>query len=88
MAEEARFQRNGPQAAATPLTVTALLDARMDEMYVQSFEFSGGQCRALGECELVRPEDFVPGAGVDFLAGNVFAVYAGRLPAAMGYLSS
>lgn len=79
VAEEARFQR----AAAEPLTITALLDARMDEMYVQSFEFSGGQCRALGECELVRPEDFVPDAAAGLLVGNVFAVYAGRLPAAM-----
>jgi tRNA threonylcarbamoyladenosine biosynthesis protein TsaB len=79
VAEEARFQRAGAQ----PLSITALLDARMDEMYVQRFEFIGGQCRALGECELVRPEDFVPDAGVDLLAGNVFAVYAGRLPAGL-----
>lgn len=78
VAEEARFQ----QAGAQPLGITALLDARMDEMYVQRFEFSGGRCRALGECELVRPEDFVPDAA-DLLAGNVFSVYAGRLPAGM-----
>jgi tRNA threonylcarbamoyladenosine biosynthesis protein TsaB len=80
VAEEARFQRHGAAAAAKPFTVTALLDARMDEMYVQSFEFSGGLCRALGECELVRPEDFVPGAAAGLLTGNVFAVYAARLP--------
>jgi tRNA threonylcarbamoyladenosine biosynthesis protein TsaB len=79
VAEEARFQ----QAGAQPLSITALLDARMDEMYVQRFEFSGGRCRALGECELVRPEDFVPGSAVDLLAGNVFSVYADRLPAGM-----
>jgi len=79
VAEEARFQR----AAVNPSTITALLDARMDEMYVQSFEFSGGQCRALGECELVRPEDFAPYAGTNLLAGNVFTVYADRLPAGM-----
>jgi tRNA threonylcarbamoyladenosine biosynthesis protein TsaB len=81
VAEEARFQRFGAQDSPQPFTVTALLDARMDEMYVQSFEFSGGLCRSLGECELVRPEDFVPDAAADMLAGNVFAVYAGRLPA-------
>jgi len=79
VAEEARFQ----QAGAGPLTVTALLDARMDEMYVQSFEFSDGVCRSLGECELVRPEDFVPDAAAGLLAGNAFGVYAGRLPANM-----
>lgn len=79
VAEEARFQQPG----AKPSAITVLLDARMDEMYVQSFEFSGGQCRALGECELLRPEDFVPGAAAGLLAGNVFSVYADRLPAAM-----
>jgi len=83
VAEEARFQRAGAPATAKPLTITVLLDARMDEMYMQSFELSGGLYRALAECELVRPEDFVPGAAVDLLAGNVFAVYAGRLPAVM-----
>jgi len=83
VAEEARFQQDGAQAAAGPLTVTALLDARMDEMYVQSFQFSGGQYRALAECELVRPEAFVPPAAADVLAGNVFSVYADRLPAGM-----
>jgi tRNA threonylcarbamoyladenosine biosynthesis protein TsaB len=83
VAEEARFQQAGAPAAERPFGITALLDARMDEMYVQRFEFSGGQCRALGECELVRPEDFVPDAAVDLLAGNVFSVYADRLPAGL-----
>ena len=82
VAEEARFQRPGAAVAAQPFGITALLDARMDEMYVQRFEFNRGMCRALGECELVRPEDFVPDAA-DLLAGNVFSVYAGRLPAGM-----
>lgn len=81
VAEEARFQRDG--ASLQPLRVTALLDARMDEMYVQGFEFSGGLCRALGECELVRPENCEPDAATGLLAGNVFAVYAGRLPAGL-----
>ena len=81
VAEEARFQRGGDSQQA--LRVTALLDARMDEMYVQGFEFSGGLCRALGECELVRPENCEPDAASGLLAGNVFAVYAGRLPAGL-----
>jgi tRNA threonylcarbamoyladenosine biosynthesis protein TsaB len=81
VAEEARFQRDG--AAQQSLRVTALLDARMDEMYVQGFEFTGGVCRALGECELVRPEAFVSDAAASLLAGNVFSVYAGRLPAGL-----
>jgi len=81
VAEEARFQRDG--ASQQPLRVTALLDARMDEMYVQGFDFGGGQCRALGECELVRPENCEPDASAGLLAGNVFAVYAERLPAGL-----
>ncbi len=81
VAEEARFQRDGDSLQV--LRVTALLDARMDEMYVQGFEFSGGLCRALGECELVRPENFEPDVAAGLLAGNVFAVYAGRLPAGL-----
>jgi tRNA threonylcarbamoyladenosine biosynthesis protein TsaB len=78
VAEEARFQQQGDGEAS--LRVTALLDARMDEMYVQGFEFSGGHCRALGECGLVRPENLVPDTAAGLFAGNVFAVYAGRLP--------
>ena len=81
LAEEARFQRHGPLAAGdAPLAVTALLDARMDEMYVQSYEFAGGVCRSIKDCELIRPENLVPGPEVQLLAGNVFGVYAGRLP--------
>ncbi|WP_411879600.1 tRNA (adenosine(37)-N6)-threonylcarbamoyltransferase complex dimerization subunit type 1 TsaB [Polaromonas sp. YR568] len=80
VAEEARFRKFGAVESPEPFTVTALLDARMDEMYVQSFEFSGGLCRSLGDGERVRPEAFVPDAAAHLLAGNVFAVYAGRLP--------
>ena len=84
VAEEARFQRFGAIANAdAPLTVTALLDARMDEMYVQSYEFRSGSCKSLKDCELIRPEHLVPGASAQLLAGNVFGVYAGRLPAAL-----
>jgi tRNA threonylcarbamoyladenosine biosynthesis protein TsaB len=86
VAEEARFQRLGAAggaAAQPPFTVTALLDARMDEMYVQRYAFSGSDWQALGGCVLIRPENLQPGADDQFLAGNVFGVYAGRLPAAM-----
>ena len=87
LAEEARFQQAGVRAeGAAPLTVMALLDARMDEMYVQSYEFGSGVCRSLRGCELVRPENLVPGPAVQLLAGNVFGVYAGRLPASLAGL--
>jgi tRNA threonylcarbamoyladenosine biosynthesis protein TsaB len=78
VAEEARFQHS-PDAKA--LQLTALLDARMDEMYVQRFAWAGGAWSALDACTLRRPEDFSPGAPDTLLAGNVFRVYAGRLPA-------
>ena len=100
VAEEARFQMRGsPHPCPLPLAgegarteidtlrVTALLDARMDEMYVQSYEFNGGLWTKTLGCELIRPENLadyrlrVP--GTQLLAGNVFEVYAQRLAAAL-----
>lgn len=78
VAEEARFQH---QPGADALQLTALLDARMDEMYVQRFAWAAGAWTALDTCTLHRPEDFVPGTADSLLAGNVFKAYAGRLPA-------
>ena len=87
VAEEARFQRFGALADGdAPLTVTALLDARMDEMYVQSYEFRSGLCTSIKGCALIRPENLVPGVAVQLLAGNVFGVYADRLPASLAGL--
>jgi tRNA threonylcarbamoyladenosine biosynthesis protein TsaB len=65
--------------------VTALLDARMDEMYVASFErHDSGWQTVQGPC-LVRPEDLAqwlaPQDGPMTLAGNVFAEYGQRLSA-------
>ena len=81
VAEEARFQT---QAESTgPLRITALLDARMDEMYVQDYEFDSVKASSIGRCELIRPENLVPEPSTDLLAGNVFATYAARLPAAL-----
>ena len=102
VAEEARFQmqiRGGPHPCPLPRTgegegegkkplrVAALLDARMDEMYVQSYELNSGLWTQTGGCELIRPENLadyllrVP--DTQLLAGNVFEVYAQRLPAAL-----
>ena len=87
LAEEARFQRAGANAAdGVPLRITALLDARMDEMYVQSYEFQSGLCTSIKGCELIRPENLVLEPSMRLLAGNVFGVYAGRLPAALAAL--
>jgi tRNA threonylcarbamoyladenosine biosynthesis protein TsaB len=98
LAEEARFQWALENAAANPAsntapqTITALLDARMDEMYVQHFRLNKGACQALAPCVLVRPEALqlsavlqtAEGSGSEAtqgLAGNVFEVYAARLTA-------
>ena len=86
VAEEARFQwagGMGQSAADSPFTVTALLDARMHEMYLQSYEFNSGLWISTKDCELIRPEDLAPQPGTCLLAGNVFDVYAERLPAGL-----
>ena len=84
VAEEARFQQAVAATDMAPLHITTLLDARMDEMYVQRFQFVGKHCTAADACELIRPENLAAHLGNDaadcLLAGNVFNVYAGRLP--------
>lgn len=90
VAEEARFQwaaTKGSFADDSRFTVTALLDARMNEMYVQRYEFSSGLWTSLKDCALIRPEDLVPDSTADLLAGNVFGVYAGRLPTGLASLA-
>ena len=95
VAEEARFTRFGASAppSCTAFTVTALLDARMDEMYVQRYEFScgadidAGRWQPLNDCTLIRPENLHAKAADLLLAGNVFSVYAARLPAGVAELA-
>ena len=71
LAEEARLQRLSAH-------ITALLDARMDEMYMQRYSCSEGILTAVGECELVRPEHLALDEATLY-AGNVFEVYQDRL---------
>ncbi len=72
VAEEARQQMESQH-------ITALLDARMDEMYVQRYACTQGVLTALGSCRLIRPEHLQLEANTLY-AGNVFAVYTGSLP--------
>ena len=79
VAEEARVQTSAAH-------ITALLDARMDEMYLQRYACQQGVLTPLGPCALIQPEHLHSDAGTLY-AGNVFGVYAGRLPADLHSLS-
>ena len=75
VAEEARVQTGD----ADHWVVTALLDARMDELYAASYRYESGLWRQIKGCSLIKPEALV-WDGSRVLAGNVFAAYAARLP--------
>lgn len=75
VAEDARHQL----ASAEPLAVTALLDARMDELYAASYFYESGLWRQIKGCSLIKPEALA-WDGSSVLVGNVFATYANRLP--------
>jgi tRNA threonylcarbamoyladenosine biosynthesis protein TsaB len=74
LAEEARWQA---QAQGLPSqAVSAVLDARMNEVYVQHFEDAAGGLSPLGPCQLQRPEALTyPPGGARLVAGNAFDVY-------------
>ena len=74
VAEDARAQLGSPAS----LSVTAVLDARMDELYAASYKFESGIWTVTKGYSLIPPENLVC-AGVDVLAGNVFAAYGQRL---------
>lgn len=74
VAEDARVQLGSPAV----LSVTAVLDARMDELYAASYKFESGVWIKTKGYSLIHPEDWVSD-GVEVLAGNVFATYGQRL---------
>lgn len=78
VAEEARWRQAGTLAC---YRVTALLDARMDEMYAGNYAYENGQWTQVGGYRLIRPEELVCEPAWT-LAGNVFAAYGARLPGA------
>ena len=88
VAEETRYTAC---ADANALRLTALLDARMDEMYCATYDFADGVWAEVEGSHLVRPEVFaaeratvaVADSG-NVLAGNVFAVYGERLGTLLG----
>ena len=78
LAEEARHTALAQQQSGQ---VMALLDARMDEIYVAHYAFEGTHWTELQAAHLLRPEAVVLPAspGLQAAAGNVFAVYGPRL---------
>lgn len=74
VAEDARAQLGSPAV----LSVTALLDARMDELYAASYRFESGVWHVTKGYSLIHPEDLVC-VGDEVLVGNVFATYGQRL---------
>ena len=78
VAEEARVQAGSPDT----LTVLAMLDARMDEVYSATYRWSAGAWTALSPLQVGAPEQVSVPPGRDVvLAGNVFDAYGERLPA-------
>ena len=78
VAEQARCQH----APAQPRwDVLAMLDARMDEVYLGHYRWEASQWQTLQAPMLARPQDITVQPG-QAMAGNVFEVYGARLPSA------
>ncbi|TXT38789.1 MAG: putative protease [Comamonadaceae bacterium] len=75
VAQDAHQQLGAPER----LAVTALLDARMDELYTANYLFESGLWTCTKRYSLISPEALACDAD-HVLAGNVFAEYGERLP--------
>ena len=89
VAEEARWTQlqSGTLAPDAELTVLALLDARMDEVYSAVYRWqhvpqtSQGRWQEAAPLQVGAPESVAMPAGQSVLqAGNAFAAYGDRLP--------
>jgi tRNA threonylcarbamoyladenosine biosynthesis protein TsaB len=76
VAEEARHRYF---AQDTHVQVSALLDARMDEMYSANFAWNGSAWTQTTTSTLVKPEAMRATTAGTRLAGNVFTEYGARL---------
>ena len=91
MAEDARYQWVATQdgvACEKSLAITALLDARMDEMYAATYVFPNPRCASaslVGGPWLIKPEQLggvlTAETASSLWVGNVFETYGHRLPA-------
>ena len=78
VAEEARAQAG---VGEQPVTVLALLDARMNEVYSAAYDWDGQHWSARSPLQVGAPQAVaLPEAPRVLLAGNAFAAYGDRLP--------
>jgi len=78
VAEEARVQAG---VGERPLTVLALLDARMDEVYSATYDWDGQRWTSRSPLLVCAPQQVqAPDAPRVLLAGNAFEAYGERLP--------
>ena len=78
VAEEARLLIGSPDT----LTVLAMLDARMDEIYTATYRWAAGAWTELSPLQVCSPERILAPTDAELLmAGNVFDAYGERLPA-------
>lgn len=80
VAEEARLLKQ----TVDNFWVTSVLDARMDEIYLQRYRCTNNGWLSSEGCRLIHPEDLelelAPQGVQSVVAGNVFETYAARLP--------
>ena len=82
VAEEARFTAFADQ---TEITLTAILDARMDERYVGTYTFHAGIWTVLEAPRLIKPDAFTPLAHAT-IVGNIAPATVSALPTAAAML--
>jgi tRNA threonylcarbamoyladenosine biosynthesis protein TsaB len=75
VAEDARHREGATR-------IVALLDARMDEVYCAAYAHAAAGWQQRGDFRVTAPEAVPVPPGGWVLAGNAFAAYGGRLPAA------
>jgi tRNA threonylcarbamoyladenosine biosynthesis protein TsaB len=87
LAEEGRALAQAQGLAVQP--ITAVLDARMGEVYVQHFEPAGSDVlRAIGPCRLSAPEALAyPDGGARLVVGNAMGIYPQLSAAPAGSVS-
>lgn len=85
VAEEARFNAFADQTDQTDLTLTAILDARMDERYVGTYTFHAGIWTVLEAPRLIKPDAFTPLPHAK-IVGNIAPATVSALPTAAAML--